>query len=326
MTQEDNDLEPFLAHPGLSRVRNDLARLAKNSIHISTTVATDESIPVGTSKFGGEADLPASIEWPTGTLDLSAFPPGLSDDVNSDLLEREGRYNLPFVAQFRLADVAPYDLEGILPSTGMLYFFYGDPGMHFGIRASQWFWSKHWSATLSPNYWKVIHYDGDLRKLNRVHAAQALPDNRPFGTCDLTFRSSTSLPQVETCFIGNEANKEASVVLMNEEWRIYAGLRYEQYSATTVHKLLGYSDDAQPYAMENSYSNIRDLLFPHPSPFEALTEVDQQEELVEGRLLLQLDSLPEIDMHFGRDGMLFFFIREQDLRARDFSRVWATEQ
>jgi uncharacterized protein YwqG len=30
-------------------------------------------------------------------------------------------------------------------------------------------------------------------------------------------------------------------------------------------------------------------------------------------------------MEFGRAGRLFFFIREQDLKAREFSKVWVNE-
>src|SRR5258708_6190680 len=112
--------------------------MARNSIRIRTRLLNEESIPIGASKFGGTPDLPPEIEWPMNRVDLSEFPPWLSDDVNSALLDTGGRYHLPFVAQFRLEDVAPYDLEGDLPSTGMLYFFYGNPSDHFGIRASQW--------------------------------------------------------------------------------------------------------------------------------------------------------------------------------------------
>ena len=36
-----------------------------------------------------------------------------------------GDIPLPFIAQLRLADIVPYDLDHVLPSSGMLYFFYG---------------------------------------------------------------------------------------------------------------------------------------------------------------------------------------------------------
>jgi uncharacterized protein YwqG len=325
MTRREDDLELFLNHPGLSRVNDNLARMARNSIRIRTRKVNEESIAIGASKFGGTPDLPPGLEWPMNMVDLSEMPPGLLDDVNSALLDSGGRYHLPFVAQFRLDDVAPYDLEDDLPSTGMLY-FYGDPSEHFGIRASQWFWSKNRHRIPNPNDWKVIYHKGDLRDLTRARVTQALPDNRTFGTCTLTFWSASSLPQVETCFIGAEVNQEAMLVLTDKEWDIYSRLRHRQYVRKSVHKLLGYSDDSQPFAMEWSYSLVRDKLFPNPLPFDSLSKVEQQVELVEGRLLFQLDGLLETNMWFGRGGNLFFFIRQDDLIARDFSKAWATEQ
>jgi uncharacterized protein YwqG len=36
---------------------------------------------------------------------------------------------------------------------------------------------------------------------------------------------------------------------------------------------------------------------------------------------LQISEESSIKMRFGRDGRLFFFLREQDLKAKDFSKV-----
>lgn len=50
------------------------------------------------------------------------------------------------------------------------------------------------------------------------------------------------------------------------------------------------------------------------------------DEVFEGaldwRLLLQLQSKPELDLMFGDQGTLYLFIRQQDLLRRDFSSVW----
>jgi len=44
------------------------------------------------------------------------------------------------------------------------------------------------------------------------------------------------------------------------------------------------------------------------------------------RLLLQLDTDHEAGMMWGDTGRLYFWIREQDARARDFSKAWAILQ
>ncbi|HVF98530.1 MAG TPA: YwqG family protein, partial [Chloroflexia bacterium] len=86
----------------LPRVAAELQALVRNSIRIRTIPVTDEALLLpGTSKFGGLPDLPEDVAWP----EWNGGP-------------------LAFIAQFRLEEVAPYDLQRLLPTTGMLYFFY----------------------------------------------------------------------------------------------------------------------------------------------------------------------------------------------------------
>jgi uncharacterized protein YwqG len=62
------------------------------------------------------------------------------------------------------------------------------------------------------------------------------------------------------------------------------------------------------------------------APFGSLTKREQYQEFFQGRLLLQISEERSIKMRFGRHGRLLFFLREQALKARDFSKVWVTEQ
>ena len=63
--------------------------------------AADENLAVGQSKIGGAPDVPHDFVWP---------------------LWKEKP--LGFVAQFDLAEVAPFDLNHELPTSGLLSFFY----------------------------------------------------------------------------------------------------------------------------------------------------------------------------------------------------------
>lgn len=58
------------------------------------------------SKLGGHPDVPDGFVWPNSTYDWG--------DI----------FDFDFLCQFRCADLAKYDKDGLLPHTGMLYFFY----------------------------------------------------------------------------------------------------------------------------------------------------------------------------------------------------------
>lgn len=68
---------------------------------------TDEEL-FCSSKWWGDPDLPADMEYPT--------VPVQDEDGPMD-------YPLTFVCQIDCADIAPYDPEGLLPHEGMFYVF-----------------------------------------------------------------------------------------------------------------------------------------------------------------------------------------------------------
>src|SRR5215813_1473995 len=59
--------------------------------------------PVGGTRAGGRPDLPDGVEWPR------------AQEIDEPM---------PFALQVNLADVAAFDVEGVLPKTGLLSFFF----------------------------------------------------------------------------------------------------------------------------------------------------------------------------------------------------------
>ena len=61
-------------------------------------------LPVGSSKFYGKPDLPASIQWP---------------------MDVEKSEHLIFIAQINMKDISGrfHSVQGVLPTEGWLYFF-----------------------------------------------------------------------------------------------------------------------------------------------------------------------------------------------------------
>ncbi len=135
-----------------------------NSIWLRTSTPA-EKLPVGSSKFLGNPDVWEGFEWPAITLD-------------------EELYDLTFMAQINCADMAAYDAEGLLPHTGMLYFFYDLDEMP-------------WQPT-NLNAARVIYYNGDLTRLHEMVLIDENGENIAFSEQQIVFES------VEPGFLSEE--------------------------------------------------------------------------------------------------------------------------
>ena len=78
----------------------ELIRRIRPAIAFDSQCADDAQIPLGASKFIGAPDVPDSFEWPT--------------------YQGQPQH---FVAQINLDEIAPFDVEGVLPTGGVLAFF-----------------------------------------------------------------------------------------------------------------------------------------------------------------------------------------------------------
>lgn len=140
---------------GLFRVAAELEDLARNAIQL--VVTSDLPTTIGTSRLGGLPDLPDEIEWPTW------------NDVP-----------LAFIAQINLAEAEPFDLEGCLPKSGMLYFFY---------EAARQTWGYDPKDSGSSNFWSNRQVPCHKRRHNACTDSSRLyrSNNSPFSTraCDL---------------------------------------------------------------------------------------------------------------------------------------------
>lgn len=247
----------------------------------------------GASKLGGAPDLPAGWDWPTAEFDVVG---------SHEFAGPRGELALPFIAQIRLSEVPPcLDRQGLLPRVGMLYFFYEDA----------WFSRRDWQQ---PHTWRVLYCEEEcvapapeFPASLPAEGVRGCPNERRFASQALTFGPQLDLPSVETSFIGAHGSDP---LLDEAQWEFYADGRSWLAGQGPQHKLLGHSDDSQPGAMES-----------YPEAWSVAGRPWQGT----GRLLLQVGGGP-FPLWFGRGGLLFFFIQDQDLAARDFDRVWALSQ
>ena len=92
--------EQLVTDAGLSRILPHLRAAALPAVGFSLERSMTPQ-PGGSSTFGGRPDLPAQFIWPSNK-------------------ERP----LDFLLQINLAESMEFDLQGLLPSSGMLTFFY----------------------------------------------------------------------------------------------------------------------------------------------------------------------------------------------------------
>jgi hypothetical protein len=179
---------------------------------------------------------------------------------------------------------------------------------------------------LAPQNWRVIYHNGALDKCIPTAPPMPLPPHLDYQPRRVRFETEVTLPCVETCYLGAPGDTAAKLELSQDEWDAYADLHNEWRANKDIHQMFGHADDVQPYGLENSYASVRDVFFPDGRPFQSLPPKEQNEEFLQGRLLLQISEEKNCKMQFGRGGRLYFFIREKDLKARDFSKVWVNEQ
>lgn len=86
-------------------------------------------------------------------------------------------------------------------------------------------------------------------------------------------------------------------------------------SRQPAHKIGGYPDVIQNEEMEAECALAA-----------GDADVDQETAAATWRLLLQIDSDPDLDLEWGDGGMVYFWVREEDARRGDFSRAHAIWQ
>lgn len=266
--------------------------LEKNEILMLAQEGTSVSDP-GASKIGGKPYLPSDFVWPTYT-------------DNDENVTRP----LSFFCQINLSDIKPYDKEALLPSSGMLCFFYECESMKWGFDAED-------RGAARVLYIDTAHATG--------LAPRDIPDDIPeeyvIPEIALQFKARSSYPKFEEFELYSD---------LDPDWEEYdsvlAELGVDIDSDSEEHKLLGYADIIQNEMLTEAERVSRGLYCGDAESYRNTpedVEVEITRHATDWVLLCQLSTIANEDFEFmfGDCGMLYFYIRKDDLAAMNFDDV-----
>jgi uncharacterized protein YwqG len=248
-----------------------------------------------------QSAVQAVMTIPRGT----SFFGGAPSIVPVSWPSKQGK-RLDFLAQIDLAEVQAVLPMDWLPKQGVLLFFYDIKGSAWGFDPKD------------RGSWAVIH--------QYVSAGELTPPGSPppsdpaRGRVFVSFRAIQSFPSWERSEVG-------ALNLSEEEGEALIELGEQQFGSQPKHQLGGFPDPIQSDSMEaecqlasngiycGDQKHLRDPRVP-----------DLAKGAAEWRLLMQIDSDSSAGFSWGDGGMLYFFVRERDVRAGDFSEVWMVSQ
>lgn len=266
-----NQLRELIHQAGLDSVADKLISLSKPSIRITRQRVNEDDLPIGASRLGGITDLPSGIQWP----------------------RYEGR-PLSLVAQLNMEDVAPHDVEKVLPTTGWLYFFYDLETMPWGEKED---FGK----------WRVIYYGGKNDQLARQN--QSKTEKHRLNLCKLSFQSQRFIP---TSWDFNVDWDKPELIIYPENIGLSKN-EVDQYYQL-VRQIIG--------------ENPNHWMLGHANPVQALMEkscpsmVDNTTDGDDWLLLLQVDTDHELNIMWDDGGMIYYWIHKDALVAQNFDKVW----
>ena len=268
-----------------------LDSLKKNEITISTEFNNNSEM-IDKSKIGGKPYLPKDFIWP--------YYQGLP---------------LSFLAQISLEEVSLLDKDKLLPSTGMLYFFYE-------LEIQEWGYSPQ-----NKGCAKVFYFE-DSSNFELIDFPKNMEDDYKIPEFKINFKSNISLPSYEDFFNLVEDKEELKDITENEFYDIYHSA-YDELSKKYLVpiekyiKLLAYPDVIQNSMEEECAAVARGFNMGgigYPKKYKEEIKKASKDWI----LLFQMDTVETSDyeLMFGDCGHIYFWIKKEDLANKNFENIW----
>lgn len=253
--------------------------LVRSKIDFELTPVDEVLIQIGQSKVGGKPDLNSSTNWPQTNIKKS----------------------LSFIAQINCSELSEHDNDSILPSKGLISFFYDSEQESWGFDPKD------------KDRIKVV-YSAETESLSQQDYPADLEEESIFKSNKLQFDSSLSLPGWE--------HKSIEGILSEDEDNNYIDL-----SEGVENQLLGYSNCVQgPMELECQLVT-NGLNCGDPSGYNDPRAKELESGSKNWILLFQIDSNEDSSgMMWGDSGKLYYWIKKQDLKDLNFDNCWFSLQ
>ena len=278
--------------------KNMLETSKKNAILINYSEDENkEKLPKGTSKIGGKPDLPKDFQW--------FYYNG--EDYKKIVENRP----LSFLMQINCEEVHKYDKESLLPEKGMLYFFYELFTMTWGFSPQD-----RGSA-------KVFYYNGEIEDLVPADFPEDMEKDCIIPESKIDFESMNDYP---IDFLDYYDPDDSDEEMDRKEKEFEKELEELGYKADTT-KLLGHPELIQGEYWEECEGAAGKNIYYGSAPIKyGSDEVKKfiKENAKDWILLMQMSELEigDYGLYFGDSGKIYFNIRKEDLKNKNFDDVW----
>lgn len=270
------------------KLKAKVKKLCKNEILIN--FFGPKTFHPSKSKIGGNPYLPNDFIWPVFA--------SKDDNVTRPLT---------FLCQINLEQVKPFDKDNILPSKGMLYFFYECE-------------SSRWGFDVDDKGAARIFYYENYNGFGLQNFPQNLSKEYIIPEIVISFDSRTSYPKYEEFSLYDNSEPE---------WDDYdkvlekLGVNLDEEE---VNKLLGYANIIQDEMLTeceriNRGLGCGDAECYQNTPQEV--EKDIEKHASDWILLFQLGTISKDDFEwmFGDSGKIYFYIKKSDLLEKNFANM-----
>lgn len=264
-----------------------MEKLKKSTIFMNLDFEKDAG-GICCSKYGGRPAVPQGFEWP--------YYEGSA--IGSDSVEK---FPLSFIAQLNCSDFADMDNEKILPSKGILSFFYECD-------------TQKWGFDPKDRGCARVYYFEDISQLSLMDFPDDLEEDFRFSEAVIEYELSDDYP----------ASPDYDPELSDDEYDEYDDIYEEFYDKHGDFrcKLLGYPDTIQGDLFLECEQVAEREIYTGNGPTEITEEMENAAE--DWLMLMQMDTIDNEKevMMFGDCGRIYYCIRKQDLKERKFDKIW----